>query len=487
MTIKRTFPGCVKSFSGYPLKDGQDDLSSLQYLACVLKKMYAANKEEQNLLPKKEADLVTLLLNTLKDVILLQPDIVHLYDVKRNYLRTINSSDSESGEERKETRVWPHFLPPISSFTISIRSLEIVSPPGSKNAHIMNIFLVKNQALTLSLVEYVREIVARKNILFQTKSGKAYITNACCEELLAFPPKSVLRYFQEEDPAIEKIVSILSNLGKKIRERREMQKAMVLSKERNHGGDEILKEDRENNTKRKTNPIFSYEPAIFYAVLIHYCKLNSEIYPIPADLETICSKKPVDWMPNLSMPEKIEVLESQNIRTNARKTITLMNTVHQRNPVSIVTSIDISPENRIQMAVNYFLEINSDLPSVERVAHRWVESYESEGKGKADRFDLEKENQKMQKEWFSFIQRNAKKKPTQNVLKKMSKSLYDFETHVAEIPLSNLVAYQKSIVYRIGIIYPSFLNSTMQPSFFPKHWGLIESDIFSNYLCFVFI
>jgi hypothetical protein len=37
----------VKSFDGYPLKDGQDDLSSITYFACVLKKMYVAKEKKE--------------------------------------------------------------------------------------------------------------------------------------------------------------------------------------------------------------------------------------------------------------------------------------------------------------------------------------------------------------------------------------------------------------------------------------------------------
>jgi hypothetical protein len=49
MDIKRTFPGCVKSFNGYPLKEGQEDMSTVKYFSCVLKKMYSDNKEEKKI------------------------------------------------------------------------------------------------------------------------------------------------------------------------------------------------------------------------------------------------------------------------------------------------------------------------------------------------------------------------------------------------------------------------------------------------------
>jgi len=485
MTIKRTFPGCVKSFSGYPLKDGQDDISSIHYLACVLMKMYATNKEEKSLLPKKEQEFVILLVNTLKDVILLQPDILHLYDRKREYLRSKGPGIEE--EDRGVTRQWVHFLPPMLAFHIPNASIEMVSPSGNRTSHILNVYRVKNQSLTMCLIEYIREIVARKNILFQTKSGKAYTVNACCEELLAYPPKSVLEYFQEEDAAITKIVEILRGLSKKIAIHQEKGKASVFLKEKRGAEGAFEKRNPELSSEKrnpifsseKRNPIFSYEPAIFYAALIHYAKLGSEIYPIPADLEPIVTKKPSDWVSSLSMPEKIELLEKQQIRTDARKTIHLMNIVHQRHAVSIVSPMTISPENRIKMAIEDFLERNTDIPHIQKLAQKWMDSLAFGEAGDQDpkhSFDYEKENLKMQKEWFSFMERNAQKKTTNAVVKKVTKFIYDW-TLYESVPLSNIILYQKSWLYCIGILFPSYLHSNMQPPEIPKHWELIPSDI----------
>jgi hypothetical protein len=469
MTIKRTFPGCVKSFSGYPLKDGQDDLSSLHYMACVLKKMYVDNKEEKNLLPKKESDLVTILLNALKDVVLLQVDIIHLYDVKRNYLRS-HVTETKQTEEIEVQNRWAHFLPPISAFTIPSRSLEIVSPSGNRITHILNVYLVKNMSLTLSLVDYIRDIIAKKGVLFQTKTGKAYLQNACCEELLRFPSTTVLGYFKEEDAAISKIVDILHNLGNKITAIREKSKASVVMKMKT-GDDGTIESEVES---KKSNPIYSYEPAIFYAALIHYGKLGSEIYPIPADLETICSKKPRDWISSLSMPEKIELLEKQQIRTDARKTITLMNIIHQRHPVSIIQSIDFSPKNRVQMAIEDFLERNSDIPILQKIGQKWLSSIMEDS---GEKIDFESENKTLQKTWFSFIERNAEKKPKSAIIKKLTNVLYSWENY-KDIPLPNLFFQMKSILYRIGILFPSYLVSKKVNAVeIPKHWGLIPSDV----------
>ena len=37
--VKKTFPGCVRSFSGYPLEGGIEDITGIKYIACVIHKM----------------------------------------------------------------------------------------------------------------------------------------------------------------------------------------------------------------------------------------------------------------------------------------------------------------------------------------------------------------------------------------------------------------------------------------------------------------
>jgi hypothetical protein len=40
-SVNKTMPGCVKSFTGYPLS-GEEDTSGLKYFACILNKMKAS-------------------------------------------------------------------------------------------------------------------------------------------------------------------------------------------------------------------------------------------------------------------------------------------------------------------------------------------------------------------------------------------------------------------------------------------------------------
>jgi len=493
MDIKRTFPGCVKSFSGYPLNMGQEDMSTIKYFSCVLKKIYTDNKEEKNLVPKKIEDLELILFGILKDTLLLQPNILKLYDDKRQYIRTLpDSSDIDSDNAITVENRWPHFLPPLSPFTISSGSLEKISPPDSEKGkqRILNIYLVKNQILSLSVVLFIREILTRKQLLFQSKSGKPHLQNACCDDILHNPSIPFLQYFENEDPAIAKTIEILRNLGDKIDELREKSKALYLRKPLLGSGTagtgststEVEGTEGEGPTKKdKQNIIFSYDTEVLYAALIHYCKLNSDIYPIPRDLDFLCSKKPVDPFPSISTPmiEKIDFLEKNKIRTDARKTIALMNTIHQRHPVSIIQSIDVSPKNKMQMALEDFRDANLDIPSISEEIEPWLDTLTTDTEG-TESFDFLERNQEFKESFFSFINIHAPKKPTMSELNVELKVLYDWNNY-KNIPLSNMFSHMRSIFVRFAIIYPSYLLSSEtfgigKLSEKAKHWKLIPSD-----------
>ena len=60
---RKTFPGCIKSFTGYPLQDGTD-MSSIIYIACVANKIKSSvdpwsglAKHNEKTITKKMIDL----------------------------------------------------------------------------------------------------------------------------------------------------------------------------------------------------------------------------------------------------------------------------------------------------------------------------------------------------------------------------------------------------------------------------------------------
>ena len=483
--INRTFPGCVRSFSGFPLREGQDDLSSIQYIACVLRKMYTENKEESNLVDKKEGNLETILLEDLKKNILVRSEILRLYDNARIEL-SVKANLPETDQEIQVRNRWPHFLPPIFPVEIPAKVLQTISPQGHKNKDVYDLFLVKNRMLSLALVEYIREIVGKQNILFQTKSGFPYLQNACCSELLQYPPISTLDYFKKEDSTIEKTVEILQSMSLKINRMKQNNKAFVLLKESTSASSKqkenkslIDDESEPTSKKNKRNFIYSMESILYYAAAIHYCKLDSEIYPIPESLTDICSKKPGQnsdefYDKNMTMLEKMDYMQKNQIRMDAHKMIQLMHIIQKKNQVSIFVPADVSNKTKLKNALEKFQEKNADISPIKNIMEDWINAT------KDAPFPFVRKNNELKKEWFSFIRKNATQKPTDVELQVQTNIFYKWENY-KDIPIADLAQHLKSWILQLGIIYPSFLrgnNCAFTEYTVPPHWGLTDNDEF---------
>ena len=459
--IKKSFSRCIKSFYGYPLKEGQDDLTSIKYLVCVLKEMYAQNKEGKKLISKNETVVETNMIEILKKYVLLTPKVMHLYDLKRKDMLINQIVEDEVDSTMNVQNKWQHFLPPIIPFNIEARELQTISPSTSKKQEVLNIFVVKTRLLSISLIEKMREFIEKQNLLFQTKSGFPYLQNACC---LGEPSTSVLNYFQEQDHIIDKTLKIILNNANQIALLKQKRKAIVLLKE-NPKNENELELDKKI---QKQNIFMTFEPSIYYSIAIHYCKLESEIYPIPEDLQGICPNKPSNmtedyYDKNMSMVEKIDYLSKHQLKMDAIKSIELMNIVNKRNFVVLNTPLDVSPIQKFQNAIEEFQELNIDLDLVTKHMKKWITS---------DYTIIPSNKQTI----ISFIRRNGSKKFKDNIIEQKMSVLYNWENYKL-IPVSNILQTMKSMIRLFGIIYPSYLCSKFSDKInIPKHWELIETD-----------
>jgi hypothetical protein len=111
--VKKTFPGCVRSFDGYPLSGGVEDLSGIQYIACVMFKI-KSTMEPWNAIERLDLETYTTKIReTLEKVILPdRADIEQMYTKKREYL--LLHHDDIVPQEHSLDR-WPHFLPPVGA------------------------------------------------------------------------------------------------------------------------------------------------------------------------------------------------------------------------------------------------------------------------------------------------------------------------------------------------------------------------------------
>jgi hypothetical protein len=380
-----------------------------------------------------------------------------------------NEKDNE--ELNKVENKWQHFLPPIIPFNIPSNEIQSISINNVKKQEILNVFVVKTRLLSISLIENIRHFIHKQNLLFQSKSGFPYLQNACCDEILRYPSISVLEYFTEQDNIIQKTLNIIMKNANFIDNEKEKRKALVLLKGKENieiKGKENI-EIKEKEKERKTQNIFmTFEQSIYYEIAIYYCKLESEIYPIPEDLQEICENKPMNisddyYHKNMSIIEKMEFLSKHHMKMDAKKTIHLMNIVNKRNSVVINSILDINPVHRFQSAIEEFQLLNKDLDIILRITDQWIAS-------NYNKIPSQK------KEIMSFISRNASKKLNETKLQQIMSVLYNWENYKT-MNSTTIIQTMKSILSSFGIIYPSYLSdeNTFVLSI-PNHWEMTDTD-----------
>ena len=184
----RTFPGCVRSFTGFPLK-GNGDTSALQYIACVALKLRSKTKPWDRL-PRlkggrKSSELnqtINLVITKLKGIIesqLLKDKLVQQrISDKIHYL----SKDIDKKEISPEFNVthWLTFLPPLHP--IKITGLHNI--PATFNANLEKLFKSGNAAqfeqlsllqgkifyFSLHIQELIQRVVNKKALLLENKN-----------------------------------------------------------------------------------------------------------------------------------------------------------------------------------------------------------------------------------------------------------------------------------------------------------------------------
>ncbi|NBX72542.1 hypothetical protein EBQ91_06515 [bacterium] len=176
---KKTFPGCVRSFSGYPLVGGVEDQTGIEYIACVLFKSKSStapwNSIEKLDLPTYISKIREMLEKIMGD----RPDIGELYTKKQEFL--LLNPDQIVPEEHSVEK-WRHFLPPLMNPKMTKRPqpiskdyeremMDLFRDGHRKQREHIGLFYSRLVENAYAIIESVNDIVKKKDVLLRT-SGK---------------------------------------------------------------------------------------------------------------------------------------------------------------------------------------------------------------------------------------------------------------------------------------------------------------------------
>jgi hypothetical protein len=279
---KKTFPGCIRSFVGYPI-DGDGDNSSLKYVACIAFKIKTGVEPWDTLsILKTEEKLVKQIQSLISSCVLKNSTYQTRIAEKREYNK-INVSEELPAVH--DIRNWITFLPPLSR--IKIRTPEPLSPAfknslqeefsRGQRSQVEKISAIKSKIIyySLAIQMMVQNVVDRENLILTSASNEPFVENACCN-----PEGSVntIQYFVNSEPLISDYEAKVRQLRDIMHDITDMQKSVTLLDPTN------------TRTKYPEIPA-SFQEDTIYLAFITYCKFNSDI-PVPENIQHLCHNKP---------------------------------------------------------------------------------------------------------------------------------------------------------------------------------------------------
>jgi hypothetical protein len=483
---RKTFPGCIQSFRGYPMDGGSvEDMSGLNYIACVMKKT-SSKIEPWNSIEKLPIEILQeRIKKVISDYVIPRTDITEMYSNKREYL--LLHQDEEIPKEHALEK-WRNFLPPIVPFHIlkSLKGLtneyktELVTlmrEGKAKQREHIAIFKTKVLKYSYGFIESISNIVRSKELILKTSSKIPFLENACCNDKLS---KTTLEYFAKEDetitPHMEMVkswIGVLDNVAT-------ISKASMLY--------------HPERTGYVSTPLPSeHFSENVYLAFIHYCNLDREA-PIPEEFRGLIAEKPAGYNPKGTLKEKIEFLKENGKRFTLENLTQLMEIVNRKNLFGVYTD---QLRGSAVSGLNDFIEYldSQDSSIIEKPLRSLLIEVIKKYDPKVMLLDdlvnpdpasfqlnkyLSRANEEMLDQIHDFIKMNGK------LSKKKTEELQDqlANIHIWSIDQSNsekmdetnmytVVKFLQNSVYNISRLYPEIIrNNHTEPIKVHTHWNL---------------
>ena len=463
---RKTHPGCIRSFTGYPFQ-GTGDLESLTYLGCVAYDIRESG-EPWNVLKGKKKEVIIQKIKSYIDVLLENPDVNRKFEEKTNYF--LISPSSEIPEEHDISK-WFQFLPPLLIFKIKHLSnisnefkKSLLNDLRSGSINQREKILVINSKIiqfSLTIIEKIQEIVKKNRILLHNSNNEPYLENACCETK---DNETTIGYFYSKDSNIIQYNEIVTQLSNMIDDITSYTK----------GG--LFYSDK--NTKNKYPSISNdFNEKTIYLSFIYFCKFNSLI-PISEDLLPLCVDKPSNDIINTNdlIEKKIQNLKEEGRNYNNDKFIRLLQIISKNNIINInFKNPEISSITRLLKNIESIDDENDDVleKSLRELMINLVDSFDianiNNNQGKNLNNFLIKNIELMKEEIIEFISKNTSLNVTNNAVKKCLKTVKNLfnwsgdnskrneNIKISDDNLYNVINFYKNFIHNFVIIYPNII------------------------------
>ena len=466
---KKTFPGCVKSFAGFPLDPNSENTPGLKYISCVLDKSKRSSSLPWSAIEPLNVNMILLRMKTVMKTVYLRPDIQKLYDTKRDFL--IHNPDKDVPDEVAIQR-WIHFLPPVVPFSIEQNTITGISEEYEKelfNAilhgsaeQFKTLGIIKGKLLKHGYLTYdiIKKIVHKKQMLLVTNGGSAFLENACCNE--DGSKTNPISYFQQERPDLTQV----------LQKARKMEAA--LNRVKNLSKAKTLFDPKSSRIVGAAIPDTIISRTI-YETYIHFCNFDNDA-AIPSDLIPLAATKP-EYNRFASLDEKISFMKKHGKNYGVEDFYAIMRVINGRNMVHRKPDKDIAALDGLKDMLNYFDDKNSNLVEerLRQLLRLTLDEYDPKVAVHEERANsrklnlyLKRANDGMREVVIAFLDTHANL--NLGNLDKMS----TFLENASSWKIDNLSTSVKEIynmIYNISKVYPNKTLANCFQSEVPKHWA----------------
>lgn len=290
---KKVFPGCIKSFSGYPI-DGTQNKSGLIYIVCVANKIKSNIKPWNSINKINESNLLKKIELVIEKYLINNKEIIDLTVKKKQYLLQ-HKDDVDDVQVNIEN--YNYFYPPLKDININSSELlplqynnlkECINILKKKNNDdLIEIIQSKNIYLSGGIIEAIQTIVKKNNVIL----SNYILENSCC-----YTENNTLNFFVEKDSNIAKYNKMINDNTNLCYKLKSFNKAQILYCDINTLPDKIKLSNK-------------FDEIIIYKAFIYFCNFENNL-PIDDELKKICYDKPEKFDKNSDIKEKIEYLKS---------------------------------------------------------------------------------------------------------------------------------------------------------------------------------
>lgn len=482
---KKTFPGCVRSFSGFPL-EGEGDDSGLNYLSCVAYQMKDPNTFPWSALGKEDKIAGTIKLFIVK-FLLSYPEVDQKIKDKVNYLLT---NPIDTIPEEHNMNKWVNFLPPLTRFHVNgLQNItSVFKEDFEDDLKIGNIkqfdklLVIESKIIEFSFAiqESIQKIVEKKDLLLKSSGQQIDMRNACCNEKDG-ANLTTLKYFEEENANIQQYNQIVNGLTRILNDVRLLTQSAIM----------LSSVDTKTTFPQISND-FSEET--IYRAFIRLCNFTSFL-PIKEGLVPLCKDKPNYLTKTETIQEQISKLKRDGRNYNKEMFLRLFQIVSRDNIININishTTPSCSQKLRDVLALLDQQDEEHVAPVFRQRLESLLDTYDltieedTEDMRQMKNY-LENTNIKVKASLMKFIKRRAKLKSNEyNKINKFMNDLtvwsFDNDTtnknnSISDDHMYTYINFYKTFISLLSITFPNMIinkqKHTMSP---PSYWKLSRSD-----------